>query len=235
MHSLQETCKNLFGGYPLAVEDVSGDGEVRSIALILEDHGEPEFFNLCWWPGNARGEFMLDCWCAGQVADGEVVAILARAVPLPCDGSLFGWVDHGEVSALISVRTEYDPAHQVPGWSLLPRTDAAQWPPFAGEHLFGRWFWDHYRAGRIVDLAGLVEASPASVFWVLPAGAGAGCYAVARSLTSPGGWSLPQGRYVYHKPLSSGEPVPSLGDLLADPSAADLAPLFASGRPAGAS
>lgn len=102
------------------------------------------------------------------------------------------------------------------------------------ECLFGDWFWEHYRAGNLVCLGGLIAETPDTVFWVdTRAILGSGCCAVARDITSPDGYTLRRGRYVYHQALRADKPMPSLGELLADTEKIDLAPRFQGGRSDG--
>ena len=227
--SLYGTCERLFADYPLAVSPIDPGENVSSMVLML-NRGGPEFFSLTRWPGNAAGDFILDRWCGDEVPDREVPGILAGAVPLPRDGSMFGWLDRGEVTATMVIYTEHSPEHPVPGWAVSPLEGRPEkeWPPFTGLTLARSRFWDHYRAGQVVNLAPLVAETPGSVFWVQAPAPLHACCAVARDVTAPQGWVLPQGVYVYFEALRAGVPVPSLADLLAGQKM-DLAPQFQEG------
>ena len=103
----------------------------------------------------------------------------------------------------------------------IPET---QWPRFAEEPLLGPWFWEHYRARRLLSLDSLIAANPGVVFWAdTEAVLGSNCCAVAHDVRRPAGPTLQQGRYVYYQALQAGKPVPSLRSLLAG-TKTDLAP-----------
>ena len=223
--SLYAVCQQLFADYPLAVKKLDPQGAAFNMVLMLEGPGEPEFFIISYWAG---GPYSLARWRGDEVPDGQAEGILSAAVPLPRDGSMFGWLDQGEVTATMIIYARYSPKHPVPGWavSALAGRPEEQWPPFTGLTLADSRFWDHYRAGQIVDLAPLVAETPGSVFWVQAPAPLHACCAVAHDVTAPQGWVLPQGVYVWYQSLRDGEPVPSLADLLADPSKTDLAPRF---------
>lgn len=226
--TLAETGRALFDNYPQATRQ---DGGGRSMILGVPDGGDGQYFIL-----RSQDEspyITVKRWSETSIArlddDAPEWAANAasRGIPLPRDGAFYGWTDHGRVTALIAFDARYTPETPLPSWSPMPDADAAEWPPFVGERLLGSWLWEHYRAGRIVDLAGVITDSPDAVFWVTGAAPLEwGCCAVARDLASPDGWTLPRGRYVYHGELRDGKTAPSLETLLADPSATDLAPRF---------
>ena len=140
---------------------------------------------------------------------------------------MLGWRSGASVSALIVVYSGFRLTYPAPNWAVLPLASIpeAQWPPFSGEDLFDHWSWDHYQAGRIVSLAGLVAGTTDTVFWVdTEAILGSNCCVVARDVASPEGYTLPQGRFVYYQALLARKPVPSLSALLADAGRVDLAP-----------
>ena len=116
----------------------------------------------------------------------------------------------------------------------MPRlgSSEARWPPFTGERLFGSWFWDHYRAGSIISLGGLIARNPETAFW---ADTVTSVRAVAwwSRPRNPEGPTLRRGCYVYHQALRTGQPVPSLEVLLADADKIDLAPRFRSSASEG--
>jgi len=154
--------------------------------------------------------------------------VITSGVPIPPDGSLFGWHEAGVITALVAIYAEYTPGGQEPCWSLMPRAEipAAEWPPFAGESLFGPWFWHYYHARDLVSLDGLIAATPGTVFWAdTEATLGSGCCVVARDVEGDG-FKLPRGRYLHHAVLGSAAPVPSLDALLAGAATADLSPRF---------
>lgn len=93
--------------------------------------------------------------------------------------------------------------------------------------LFGHWFWEYYQAGTVVYLDDMIAETQDTVFWVdTTAILGTRCFAVSADVKDPAGCTLPQGRYMTYLTLRAGGPVPSLSDLLADPSRTDIAPRF---------
>ena len=211
-------CGELFAGYPLAARDgamilTCPDGET---AFVLDGNG-PSYSVRPWrQAGSAQispeGADVPD-WAARAVTDG---------IPLPADGSLLGWAPDGTVTAMVA----FYAASPLPVFSVMPAADAGKWPPFAGEHVVGPWLWEHYRAGRLVDLRSLIGSSAGAVFWVdTVASLGSACAAVAVDISGDG-IVLPRGRYVYFKTLAAGVPLPSLDDLLADERRVDLGPRF---------
>jgi hypothetical protein len=231
-------CRDLFNEYPLAVVAVEEVPTMHSMVLMLADGDEVSFFVLLRDCEDGSPAFTVIPWDAdGQMAigpDGGDVPDLAanavlRGVPIPRDGSLFGWL-HGEsVTPLIVVYTRYTPDRPTPTWSVLPLagTSEADWPPFTDERLFGRWFWDYYRVERIIDLSEVIAATADTVFWVdTYAALGSDCCVVARDVKIPGGHLLQRGRYMGAATLRADITVPSLAELLADGGKTDLAPRF---------
>lgn len=239
--SLYEACHELFTDYPLAARAVNRSSTIRSMVLLLRDGDDARFFVLVRDSREGRSLYSLCTWRAGGIVDIEadgsaaapdvVVSAVTRGIPVPRHGSIFGWRWRDAVTALVAVYAEYTPASPEPSWTVMPLagTPEAQWPPFTGERLFGRWFWDHYRAGSVISLDNLIAGTPDTVFWAdTKAILGSDCCAVARDISSPDpeGPALRRGRYVYFEALRADKPVPSLGALLADPGKIDLAPRF---------
>ena len=240
---LYDKCHELFAAYPMAVQSVNPDGTMRSMILMLQDGAHDGFFVLSHDFSQDDSLFWIWSWPAGSVADidgtADIPDVAANAVtqgvPIPRDGSLFGWTPGGVITALVVIYTEYMPSSPEPGWAVMPLAGIpeVQWPPFTGAPLFGNWTWDGDPDGSIISIDELVAGNPETVFWVeAKAILGSDCCAVARDLTSPEGRTLRRGRYVYYQALRAGKPVPSLGALLADPGKIDLAPRFE--RPAQA-
>lgn len=235
--SLYRECHELFAAYPLAVQPANRSGTMRSIVLMLHDGADNGFFVLTHDFSREGSVFWIWSWPAGSVVEIEldsiaeipdgVMSAVTQGVPIPRDGSLFGWATGGAMTALIVVYTKYTQATPEPGWSVMPLADIpeAQWPPFTGDPLFGNWTWEEGSAGSIVSIDELVAENPDTVYWVdTKAILGSDCCVVARDLTSPKGYTLRRGRYVYYRTLQSGGPVPPLGALLTDPGRIDLAP-----------
>jgi hypothetical protein len=237
--SLYKTCGELFAGYPIAARVVDCRGTVRSMVLMLRDGDDAGFFVLTHDYGEGRPFYSLSPWhegggivnieADGGAVTGGVVSAVTRGVPIPRHGSLFGWKHGDVVTALIAVYAKYALEFPEPSWAVMPLTGApeAQWPPFTGEHLLGDWFWQHYRAGSMVSLGGLIAGAPDTVFWAATeAVLGWDCCAVARDITSHEGYMLRRGCYVYYEALQAGKPVPPLDVLLSDSGKTDLAPRF---------
>ncbi len=238
--SLYEACHGLFAGYPLAACAADPGGRTaRSMVLLLREGDDAQFFVLADERGEGGPSYSLRSWPAGDIVTIEadsgaavhdvVVDAVTRGVPIPQDGSLFGWTNGDAVTALVAVYANYTPASPEPSWATMPLTGIpeAQWPPFTDERLFGHWFWEHYRAGRVVILDDLIAGTPDIVYWVdTRAVLGSDTCAVARDVRDPEGSMLRRGRYVHYQALRAGKPVPSLTALLADPGKIDLAPRF---------
>lgn len=239
--SAYEACRDLFVGYPLAVND-DGD-DAFSMILMIEDGSDAEFFVLMAEGGEAEQVYSLYPWPAGDIieinAEGVVASDLAmdivtRGVPIPRNGSMFGWAFEDVITALVPVYAGYGEDFLQPRWSVMPHmgSSRAQWPPFIGEHLFGNWFWEHYQARRVLPLDDLIAGTEDVVFWVdTRAVLGSDCCIVAGDVTIPHGPTLRRGRYVYHEVLQSGMRVPSMGALLGDDGKADLGPRFRRAEP----
>lgn len=237
--SLYETSRKLFTTYSAASGEVSGSRTIRSMVLLLRDAEEVSYFVLSQYCGEGRSWYSICPWPAGAVvtidADGDALvpgmfaSAVSQGIPLPRDGSLFGWTHDGIVTALIAVYTEYSPEVPEPCWSVMPRAGVSrtQWPPFTDEPLIGNWFWELMQAGKIVSVEGLIAETTETVFWGdTETVFGSGCCVVARDLRSPEGYTLPSGRYVYHKVLQAGSQVPSLQELLVNVGKTDLAARF---------
>jgi hypothetical protein len=237
--SLYEACGDLFAAYPLAVEALDQSGSVCSMVLMREDRGDAQFFVLTQDHAEGQPLYSLSSWRApgcvdiGPGADAIVpeafASVVAEGVPIPRHGSLFGWDDEGVITALIPVFAQYTPTSPEPSWATMPLVGIPEthWPPFVGERLLGRWFWEHYRAGNIIALDCLIAATRGAVFWAdTVAILGSGCCVVAHDIRGSGGHTLQRGSYVYFQALRAGKPVPPLSVLLADSGNIDLAPWF---------
>jgi hypothetical protein len=243
--SLYESCDELFAAYPLAVR--AGDGgttTICSMVLTLRNGDDAGFFVLSYDDGGrGKPSYLLRSWSEGAVVDitddgvvasDVIVDAITQGVPIPVHGSVFGWRCGDAVTALILTYANWTPGAPEPSWAVMPLVGISQqqWPPFTGERLFDRWFWDCYLDGSIVSLSELIAGTRDAVFWVdTKAILGSGCCAVTRDIKSSKGYTLSAGRYVYHEVLRAGQPVPSLELLLASASTIDLAPRL---RPAEA-
>ena len=232
---MHEACQELFADYPLATEEVNYGGRTfKSMVLMLLEGESPQYFVLSYDSGKVRPSYSLRQWGTRDIVNIEVDGtaavpdVIVKAVgygfPIPCDGSLFGWNDGGVVTVLTIFYTK---GKHLPRFTSMPFADLseAQWPPYVGESLCGRWFWDSHKAGKLVLLTDLIARTPNTVYWVnTEAILGSSCCAVARDVRDPEGRpTLQRGLYVYYKALQTGGPLPELTALLAGNSKTDLA------------
>src|SRR5215469_3516128 len=237
--SLSEACYELFARYPLALLTDDPSENTCTMLLALPDSHGAKYFVLSHHRHEGRPPYSLRTRRTTDVVDIEpdggamlpdiAVKAVTRGVPIPRDGSLFGWRSGDAVTALVPVYTTSTPASPDPFWAVMPRAGATeeQWPPFADQRLLGHWFWEDYRTGRIVLLDDLIAATPDTVFWAdTKAIRGSRSCIVARAIESPEGYKLRRGVYVYHHALRAGDLVPSLEALLAKADKTDLAPRF---------
>lgn len=238
-NSLYEACHELFVRYPLATRIVNSSGRIiHSMILILRDGDRAKFFVLSNDSGEDRPSYSLCPWRAAGIVNIEaeggavsdaMVNVVTCGVPIPLDGSLFGWIHEDAVTALITVSTSYAPTSPQPRWTVMPLAGIpeVQWPPFTGQHFFGAWFWEHYEAENLISLDRLIAAAPDTVFWADTTSIlGSDSCAVARDTKSPKGHVLRSGCYVPYQALRRGDPLPPLEVILANPSKIDLAPRF---------
>jgi hypothetical protein len=230
---LYKTCQELFTDYPLAVRADNSIEAGRS--MVLMTHDAPAFFVLWLDYRKDRPVYSIGPWPAGDIAEisansntrvsATIVKALTHGVPIPRDGSLFGWTYRDVVTALVVVYAD-ESEGQVPSWTVMPLagTPEWQWPPFTDERLFGEWFWEHYWSGDVICLGDLVAGNPDTVFWVdTKATLGSDCCAVARDIKSSTGHTVRRGCYVYFQALRARESVPSLKALLTEAGKVDLA------------
>lgn len=238
-NTIAEACRELFAHYPLAVLTADCDGSTRSMLLAVSDSDEARYFVLSHDRRGGKHRYSLrqrhttdtvDIEADGSdIVPNVVVNAVTHGVPIPRDGSLFGWERGGAVTALVPVYTTFTPEFPEPFWIVMPRTGIpeAQWPPFTGERFFGHWFWEHYWAGRIISLGDLIARTPDTVFWTnTKAILDSDCCTVARDIASSEGYTLRRGIYVCYQTLRADKAVPPLTVLLADVEKTDLAPRF---------
>jgi hypothetical protein len=237
--SLYEACQKLFADYPLAIRIVSRDGTVRSMVLMLQHEDQTGFFVLSGDYRNGKQAYSVWSWPAGDIVAIEIgneasvpeptATAVTCGVPIPKDGSLFGWTFGDVISALIVIYAEYSDDYPEPGWAVMPLTSASEdlWPPITGKPLFGHWSWGEYNSGNIISLDRVIAKAPETVYWVDTKDTlGSDCCAVARDIHPREGVVLRRGRYAYYEVLQAGEHIPSLTELLASPGALDLTPRF---------
>jgi hypothetical protein len=237
--SLYDACHELFAEFPLATETADPAVPISSITLMVQDSDDLAFFvltrdrrtgdpvyALSSWSG--RGSFRIDVDSGPRLPDMFVDAV-RRGIPIPADGSLFGFRRADFIIMLLAIYSAHDPGYSEPCWSLLPYADIpeVQWPAIPHDRFFGHWFWELYRTGDIVSLADLIACTPDTVFWIDTTPIiGSGCCAVARDVVSHEGFTLRRGRYVHHAALRAGERVPPLNVLLEDDGKTDLSTRF---------
>ncbi len=232
-----EACQELFTRYPQAVTTVSRRRMVRSMVVMLEEGDHAGFFVLLHKADDGNSSYSVWSWPACHVIDiptdndtavpDIAVDAVTHGVPIPRDGSLFGWTFGDVVTALIVIYAQDTPDTPEPGWSVMPLVGVpeAQWPPFAGKPLFRHWSWESYRSGIVIGLDNLIAITSDTVFWVdTKASLGSSCCAVAHDIKTSEGHTLRCGRYVYYEVLRAGKDIPVLRELLADPGRIDLAP-----------
>lgn len=231
-------CWQKFADHQQAIRPCRRDGQlIREMVLMVRDEDEVGFSVLAEHGDGLARFYSLRPWPDGDaviIGRDEAIAredaeVVARGMPLPRHGSLFGWSDGDAFTALIPTYTDPTPTSSLPSWSVMPLAGIpeTQWPPFADERYFGAWFWDDLRAGHLVSLTTLVGETPDTIFWAdTKSSLGSDTCAVASDIVSAEGPTLRRGAYVYTEALRAGLPVPPLADLLADAGTVDIAELF---------
>lgn len=237
--SLYDACQELFSDYPQAITVVNPGKTVRAMVMLVRGGAYSGFFALVQDRSGGESSYLLWAWPAGDIfvitaedragVPDVAAEVIMRGLPIPRDGSVFGWTFEGVVTALIVVYSEYTHEHPVPGWAVMPLAGAPeeQWPPFTGKALFGDWSWEQYRTGRLLALDELIAETPETVFWAdTRETLGSACCAVAADIRTPEGVTLRRGCYVYYEALRTAKPIPSLETLLSCEGKTDLAPRF---------
>lgn len=231
-----EICQKLFINYPLAVQASKGSNSTRSMVLML--HEGPAFFVLRLDYEKDKSVYSIAPWPAGDIEEisaygnqpvsDTIANALTYGVPIPRDGSLFGWINGDVVTALVVVYAD-ESESPVPSWAIMPLAGSPewQWPPFTDERFFGSWFWKRYWAGEVVCLGDLVAETPDTVFWVdTKETMGSDCCVVERDIRTSRGHTFRRGCYVYFQALLERKPVPPLEALVAEIGKVDLAPRY---------
>jgi hypothetical protein len=231
--------RELFVRYPQAVRAVNRSGTALSMVVMLQEGDQAGFFVLSQDSSHDEPSYLFWSWPASDIVDiriedshsvpDVVKDVAGHGVPIPRDGSLFGWVIGGAVTALIAIYVESAPDLAEPAWAVMPlaSTPEAQWPPFTGERLFRHWSWKECRTGRLISLDRVIAINPGTAWWVnTKESLGSNCCAIAHDVTTPQGNVLRRGCYVYYQVLQEDQPIPALKALLSDPDKIDLAPRF---------
>ena len=211
---------------------------IHSMVLMIRDRDDPKFFVLMRDGAHGKFSYSLWPWSDGPAevieADGSATVseatdiALSDGLPIPRDGSLFGWVGGDAYTALLVTYANYTSC-EPPTWWVMPFVEGpeARWPPFTDERVLGHWFWEQHGIGMIVSLESLIAEHPGTVFWVdSRSSIGSDCCAVACDISGSHGPTLRRGRYAYHRVLRDGYLVPPLEVLLADSGKTDLAEQF---------
>lgn len=236
--SMSRMCQTLFADYPLAVSANGRGGPSGSMVLALPSDDDVAFFVLSRFRRLGRATYSLRPWHAaglmeirrGSVTPTEVaVNAVTHGVPLPRDGSVFGWRSEQDITALVTVTARYSVEFPEPSWAVMPFVGLpeAQWPPFSGRRVLGHWFWEYHRTGTIVWMDRIIAQNSRAVYWVdTKKFLEWDSCVVSRDIAVKGRFTLHRGRYVYYEALRAGRTVPPLDVLLADPSKTDLASRF---------
>lgn len=226
-----EACTALFNDYPQAVRDdalalfVPGD---QPYACLVEDCRDAGYFSIYPWAGSIP--VVIEPGAAGIPA--EFSRALTSGVPVPRDGSVYGWADKREITTLVVfyIRGDMLPSFCVMPLAGLPRGRRARFAAwFGAEPQFGYSFWTDLAAGRVIRMGPVIAATRDTVFWSardVPGGDGAGIIAVRDPVPAGGRLVLPPGVYADVDALDAGVPLPSLEEALADPDKVDLWPRF---------
>ena len=209
------------------------------MVLMNRSAGGPGYFVLSW---PQDGLFIIRPWSRQEdsetiTPDGEVpdavFRVIAHSMPVPRDGTLLGWVEDRQVTAMLAVHSAppavTGAAVPFPEIRVMPLagTSELDWPPFTGSPLVDGRLWDYLDRSKLVDIGPLLTGRAGQAFWVpSPRGHspkhGAGCVVLPRNLPGEECW-LPAGVYIHHWMLREGIPVPAPAQLLALPSAVDMA------------
>jgi hypothetical protein len=232
-----EACQRLFRDYPLAVRrhyaefrygsmvlaghpDAESQAAVRYSVLIRE---RDDLFVVRPWDRRdwARVEIR-----PGSPVPAAVCRLIDSSLPVPRDGALLGWVDGGQIRAIIAAHGRlpepWDDPSVVPELCVLPLagSDPARWPP---DTLAERMLWEHAARGQLADLPALIGRRAGYAYWAPEAIAGHGaCIVVTERVGTPECW-LAAGVYPGRSALREGVPVPLARQLLALPGVVDLA------------
>jgi hypothetical protein len=243
------SCQRLFRDYPLAVRRhyaefrygsmvlasrAPGSGSPRFSVLIME---RDDLFAIRPWDRRDWGRAEIR---AGEPVTDGVARLIESSAPVPRDGALLGWLDGGQVRAILiafgRLPEPWDDPSAVPGIAVLPLASGnpARWPPLLagsppGGPLEERLLWEHSAGGQVADLTLLLGREAGLAFWVPGAlgrdaasGADGHCVVVPERIGGDGCWLL-AGVYADHRSLRAGAQVPLARQLLAMPGVVDLA------------
>ena len=231
-------CQRFFRDYPLAVRRHyaefrygsmvlasrgPGTGPARFTVLVME---RDDLFVVRPWD---RREWPRVEIRRGQPVDPRLAHLIESSVPVPRDGALLGWVNGGQVGAILiaygRLPEPWEDASAVPGIAVLPPAggNPARWPPLSGGTLEERRLWEHAAHGQLADLVMLIGRQAGLAYWVPGAlGDDGNCIVIPERLGSDGCWLL-AGVYADHGALRAGVQVPTASQLLAMPGVIDLA------------
>lgn len=245
MEIFYQACEQLFRRHPTAAEPPGG--AQPTMTIMTGPTTDPQFYFLRHViDGNPQPFYSLRPWrnpTGISVQPGDVIkrqgsltlaearAIASNAVPLPRDGSVYGWTGGGNtITSLVLFFTtgHSDPLLPHPIFTVMPHTETPrrQWPPFTTTPYFGPWWWDHHTAGHLIDAGSHIAKTRRTVYWASTPELGSGSCAVAADIAI-GGALLPRGLYIFHGTLTAQTPIPPPADILRRPGTHDLGPAFA--------
>jgi hypothetical protein len=226
--TLYGTMTGMFGDYPEAVASVNTSGTIRTMHLAVPTTGGGAGFYTLWHltPPHQGPSYGLYRWPAREPSKGlkvepgtpatgkfaHVPRLLRTAVPLPRDGSVYGWLNHNTVTTWMVFYTRTDDHRNEPTWFPMHLESAKRrdWANTAGRDFWRYPFWAQLRAGQIVPLGPSIASAPGTFYWATPPG-GETLEAhgvVTAPFQSRDGWRVPAGRFIYDGALTSGMQVP---------------------------
>jgi hypothetical protein len=241
--NLYEQFNALFDAYPLAIEPVTLDG--TQDRMVIADPGRVfhilhrvhsgiphPFISLCPWKNDGDAVVADSAGgieVQGAGVSGDPMHLVAASVPLPRDGSLLGWEEGGDITAIFPFYADED-QDDMPTWSGMPRADVpeAQWPPLTRQDFADSRLWDHYQAGHVADLGPGIGRTSRAVFWAATnSSLGSGCAVVTRRITGHGEWRMEPGTYAHWTILEDPTRRACLEDAIRQAERTDLAGRFA--------
>ena len=237
-------CQRLFVDYPLAVRRHYAEFRYGSMVLASRggDGGEQPRFTVLIMERDDL--FVIRPWDRrdwprveirrGEPVDASLARLIESSAPVPREGALLGWVDGGQVGAILvaygRLPEPWEDPSAMPGIAVLPPAggNPARWPPLLegappGGALEERRLWEHAARGQLADLLMLIGRQAGLAYWVPGAlGNDGNCIVIPERLGGDGCWLL-AGIYADHGALSAGVQVPTASQLLAMPGVIDLA------------
>lgn len=244
--SLHDHCELRFLEFPEAASNAPANTgtDYRDMVLMSQSGEDPQYYILSHQtdpkgrlrycisryrsdPGKegqffSRGDTFIETdGCSDPAVPEEMADAILSGVPIPKHSSLYGWTDDGIVTELLNPRLGSD----APEIGLFPRVGIPEeaWSITTVKALyggmFGDWFWQMRRDGKIVNLAPTLKESGELVV------AGERCIAIGSTITSQDGWTLPSGTFA-SRPLHEAGTAPQPEEVLADDDSINLGEWF---------